>query len=310
LAIGNLQYGLELKMSQHLDELKSFRPSKGFFVGIDSDGCAFDSMEIKHKECFIPNIVNYWDLQAISKFARQAAEFVNLYSKWRGINRFPALVMVLDLLAEWPAALERGYTCPAIDSLRDWIKRETALSNGTLEAEVKRTGDPVLTKTLAWSKAVNADVAKIVRNVPPFPHVRASLARLQGVADVIVVSATPGEALRREWQEHALAAYAGMILGQEQGSKKEHLQHTASGKYPPDHILMIGDAPGDQKAANAVGALFFPIVPGHEADAWRRLGEEGIARFLAGTYLGDYQDELVRQFDASLPSVPPWKKAD
>ena len=80
--------------------LKEFQPRHGFFVGIDSDGCAFDTMEIKHKECFAPNIIKHWDLQAVSKFAREAAEFVNLYSKWRGINRWPALVMGFDLLRE------------------------------------------------------------------------------------------------------------------------------------------------------------------------------------------------------------------
>jgi hypothetical protein len=78
-------------------ELKAFKAKHDFFVGIDSDGCAFDSMEIKHKECFIPNIIKHWDLQAVSKYARMAAEFVNLYSKWRGINRWPALVMVFDV---------------------------------------------------------------------------------------------------------------------------------------------------------------------------------------------------------------------
>jgi len=50
-----------------------------FFVGIDSDGCVFDTMEIKHKECFTPNIIKHWGLQAVSKYAREAAEFVNLY---------------------------------------------------------------------------------------------------------------------------------------------------------------------------------------------------------------------------------------
>src|SRR5512143_2748137 len=88
--------------------LTEMQPKFKFFIGIDSDGCAFDTMEIKHKECFIPNIINYWNLQAVSKFAREAAEFVNLYSKWRGINRFPALVMVFDLLAQRPEVLERG----------------------------------------------------------------------------------------------------------------------------------------------------------------------------------------------------------
>ena len=61
-------------------ELKNFKPEHEFMVGIDSDGCAFDTMEIKHKECFIPNIIKYWNLQPVSKYARSAAEFVNLYS--------------------------------------------------------------------------------------------------------------------------------------------------------------------------------------------------------------------------------------
>jgi hypothetical protein len=91
-------------MSKHLEQLKNCPKEHNFFVGVDSDGCVFDTMEIKHKECFIPNIINYWDLQPVSKFARAAAEFVNLYSEWRGINRFPALTMTFDLLAEWPIA--------------------------------------------------------------------------------------------------------------------------------------------------------------------------------------------------------------
>ncbi len=76
-------------------------------------------MEIKHKECFIPAIIKYWDLQPVSKYARSAAEFVNLYSKWRGINRFPALTMVFDLLNDWPKVLERGAAIPG------WVPRIT-----------------------------------------------------------------------------------------------------------------------------------------------------------------------------------------
>ena len=34
--------------------LADLQPQQPFFVGIDSDGCAFDTMEIKHKECFCP----------------------------------------------------------------------------------------------------------------------------------------------------------------------------------------------------------------------------------------------------------------
>ena len=92
--------------------LADLKPKTAFFVGIDSDGCAFDTMEVKHKECFIPNIIKHWDLQPVSKYAREAAEFVNLYSKWRGINRWPALMMVFDLLKERPEVIARHVQYP------------------------------------------------------------------------------------------------------------------------------------------------------------------------------------------------------
>ena len=46
-------------------------------------------------------------LQPISKYARQASEFVNLYSRFRGVNRWPALLKVFDLLADWDEVRER-----------------------------------------------------------------------------------------------------------------------------------------------------------------------------------------------------------
>ena len=69
-------------------------------------------MEVKHKECFIPNIIKHFGLAAVSKYAREAAEFVNLYSKHRGINRFPALVEALDLLKARPEVRRRGLPGP------------------------------------------------------------------------------------------------------------------------------------------------------------------------------------------------------
>jgi len=294
-------------MADHVETLKALERTKDFFVGIDSDGCAFDTMEIKHKECFIPNIINHWDLQPVSRFAREAAEFVNLYSQWRGINRFPALTMAFDLLADRDEAVERGYQSPQVDSLRKWIEAETRLGNPALEAKVAETCDPVLTRALTWSKAVNETVGQVVRNVPPFPHVRQSLERLFDVADIMVVSATPNEALEREWKEHDIARYTRLICGQEMGSKKEHLQYGAGGKYEAGKVLMVGDAPGDMKAAKANDMLFFPVIPGAESHSWQRFAEEAADKFLAGDYAGDYEQSLIDDFLGHLPAVPPWK---
>jgi len=295
-------------MSDPQAPLKELIPKHDFLIAIDSDGCVFDSMEIKHKECFIPNTIKYWNLQAVSKYARAAAEFVNLYSKWRGANRFPALVKVFDLLRDWPEVQKRNIEIPVARPLRDWIERETKLGNPALIAEVERTGDPVLKQVLDWSIAVNASVKDIVHGVPPFPLVRESLENISQWADIIVCSGTPGEALTREWEENDIADYPRVIAGQEMGSKKEHLALVA-GKYPGGHVLMIGDAPGDMKAAKANGLLFYPINPGREEESWERFHDEAAERFHENGYTADYEAALIAEFDKLLPETPPWKKA-
>ena len=294
-------------MNDPQDPLRKFKQTKDFFVGIDSDGCAFDTMEVKHKECFIPQIIRFFRLAAVSKYAREAAEFVNLYSHWRGINRFPGLTLTLDLLSERPEVARRGFLVPRLTGLKRWIERETKLSNPVLRAEVEATNDPDLAIAYEWSEAVNRTIGDMVREVPPFPFVRESLALLAGKADVMVVSATPSEALNREWEEHGLKDHVSLIAGQEQGSKKEHLALATAGRYAPERILMVGDAPGDRKAAEANGVLFYPIDPGHEDESWRRFHDEALPRFFAGTYAGDYMAEQIARFEALLPEKPPWQ---
>ena len=288
--------------------LAELKPKHEFFVGIDSDGCAFDTMEIKHKECFIPNIIKYWGLQPVSKYAREAGEFVNLYSKWRGVNRWPALVMVFDLLRERREVQERGFVPPEAPDIHKFIAAEAfPKSNDGLSAYMKEQSSPELETALAWTIAVNDTVADMVHDVPPYPHMRESLDLLADKADMIVVSSTPVRALTSEWHEHDIAKYVRVIAGQEMGNKALHLKLAAGGKYPEDRILMIGDAPGDMRAAKANNALFYPINPGNEAESWLRFYEEAMSKFLAGQYAGDYEAKVIAEFEAVLPEVPPWK---
>ncbi|MFN3151696.1 HAD family hydrolase [Bremerella sp.] len=279
-------------------------PKQEFLVGIDSDGCVFDTMELKHKECFIPNIINYYELQGVSKYAREAAEFVNLYSKSRGINRFPALVEALEWLQKRPEVIERGAKITIPESLTKWIAEETKLGNPALEAKVAESNDPDLAHCLKWSKAVNETVAGMVRGVAPFPSVRKCLEKLTGKADMLVVSATPNDALNDEWTEHDIRQYVTEICGQEAGNKKETL--TNATKYKPNQTLMIGDAPGDYKAAVANDCLFYPINPGDEENSWKRFYDEGIDKFLKLEFAGDYQKALLEEFDRYLPEKPSW----
>ena len=292
-------------MSDPAQVLRDFQPKHDFFIGIDSDGCVFDSMEIKHKECFAPMFVKHHNLQAVSKYAREVWDFVNLYSKTRGANRFPALTRALNLLRDRPEVQARNVNVPSYPALDEWMERETKLGNATLAAEVEG-GNEGLAHIKVWSDGVNEQVADIVHGVPPFPLLRQSLEKALGQADMMVISQTPCDALEREWAEHDISKFVEIIAGQEMGTKTEHLKFAAVDNYAVEKILMIGDAPGDHKAAKANGVLFFPILPGREEDSWERLHGEALDRFFAGTYAGEYEEELFAEFDGCLPENPSW----
>ncbi|MCA8988801.1 MAG: HAD family phosphatase [Planctomycetaceae bacterium] len=285
----------------------TFSKSKNFLVGIDSDGCAFDSMEIKHKECFIPNFIKHFGLQAISRFARETAEFTNLYSKTRGANRFVSYLLAIDMLKDRPEVQARNVTLPQLQGLRDWIARESKLGTKTIKPEAEKTGDPDLKLCYEWSAAVDKAVADMVEGVPPFPGVKSALEKLNEQADIIVCSATPTGALQAEWTEHGIAGQVKEICGQEAGNKTEILTGAKALGYEPENMLMIGDAPGDMKAALAVGACFYPINPGHEEKSWERFNAEALAKFFAGEYRGAYMDKMIAEFETYLPEKPNWK---
>lgn len=290
----------------YVAEMRNLPKNHDFFIGYDSDGCIFDTMEIKQKECFCPNFIKHFGLQAASKYAREVWIFVNLYSKTRGCNRFLAVQYALAFMRKHPEFAKRGIKIGDYHSLNAWIKEETKLGNPALEAKVAATGDQELAAVLKWSHEVNAAIADMVFGIPPFPGVKEILARVQGKADQIVVSQTPLEALAREWEENKIDHYLSMICGQEYGTKTEHLKYVAGGKYDPDKILMIGDAPGDLKAAKANNVLFFPVIPGREEESWAKLNEEGLDRFFSGAYAGAYQESLLDDFDRALPEQPNW----
>ena len=294
-------------MDQHVRELVELPRTHEFFIGFDSDGCVFDSMEIKQKECFCPAFIKHFVLQAASKYARETWEFVNLYSKDRGCNRFLAVEKAFMLMRKRHQFAERGVTLADTSELSAWLKVETKLGNPALKAKVAAQPTPEMKRLLDWSLEVNQRIADMVFGIPPFPGVREVLASATGKADMIVVSKTPLEALEREWEEAGIRGSVRLIAGQEHGTKTEHLRYAAKDKYAAGHILMVGDAPGDQKAAASNNALFFPIVPGREEQSWAELAGDGLKRFFAGTFAGEYQKRLVAEFEDALPAEPHWK---
>lgn len=280
--------------------------AKKFLVCIDSDGCVFDTMELKHKECFCPAYISYFGLQPVSKYARDAWDFANLYSAYRGMNRFAVLLKALDVLRNRKEVLKRNFETPRLDSLRAYIADGNPLNNAGLIAYIARNPqDQEMQNVLAWSLAVNKRIAEMVHGVPPFPHVADRLQALSEISDIVIVSATETKALEREWQSGGLLELVTAVCGQEMGSKKEIIARYRD-SYPEGHVLMIGDAPGDRDAAKENGVLFYPICPDQEANSWEQFGQVMDA-FQKGTY-GQAEQKYIDYFQKLLPDTPAWER--
>ncbi|MCD6176036.1 MAG: HAD family hydrolase [Planctomycetes bacterium] len=299
-------------MKDCIKELREMNPTKDYLVAIDSDGCVFDAMGIKQRECFCPMMIAYFGLQPVAVAARECKEFADLFSQTRGANRHKTVVRILtELLPTHPMVTERGFKVPAFSHYAEWVNNpDSLLSDAGLEqaiASASGAAKEEFERVLRWSLRVNEMVTEIVKNIPPFLYVRKSLEKIVGQADIIVCSSTPAEALQREWGEHDVAKYTKVIAGQEMGKKAEHLAVMCE-KYDKDKILMMGDALGDQDAAEKNDSLFYAINPGAEGASWKRFHDEGFDKFTAGQYAGEYETMVKAEFAGYLPETPPWLK--
>lgn len=291
--------------------LKDFKPRHEFLIALDSDGTVFDTMTTKHRRCMCPAMIECFGLEPVAQAARECMDFSGLFSKTRGANRHNTLKRILaELLPSHPIVKEQGFQVPRLPHYFAWVDDPSStLSAEGLRNAIARTTDSArreLELALEWHNRVSRTVEQIVRDVPPFPLVRECLRKMREKADVIVVSTSPCEALVREWTAQGLAEHVALIAGQEMGTKVRSLEAVAKGRYNEDCVLMIGDAPGDLKAAKANAALFYPIDPGDEEAAWKRFHDEAMNKFFEGTYAGRYEAARIAEFDSRLPEEPPW----
>ena len=268
-------------------------------VGIDSDGCVFDSMRVKQCTHFHPLIITFWGLEKVEPQLRACAEFINLNSKMRGTNRYAALIWTFDMLKAFPEA--KDMTFPDLRALQAYVDSGVPLGNATLKQFLAQHPDPELQRVYDWSVAVNKDIASNMAPIPPFANALKAFDLISVGSDAVVISQTPADTLTTEWTHHGIRRFVGAIAGMEHGTKAQQLRAASDGRYAPERILMIGDAVGDYKAALDVGAHFYPIMPGHEEDSWQRFCTEAYPRFLNGTYAGDYATSLADAFNAALP---------
>lgn len=277
-----------------MKDLQHFTPAKAWLVCVDSDGCAMDTMDIKHFRCFGPCMVEEWNLQKWEKPILERWNEINLYSMTRGVNRFKGLAMALT-------EINRTY-CPieGVEELTEWVQSAPELSNRAVEQAAATAKGPCLAKALSWSQKVNAAINALPESEKkPFPGAAEGLEAAHAVADVAVVSSANREAVEEEWARCGLLDKVDVVCCQDTGSKADCIAALLGKGYAPDHVVMVGDAPGDKTAAEKNGVWFYPILVRHEAESWRELASEGLERFRQDDF-APYVETKGQQFEQNL----------
>lgn len=275
--------------------LEKFKKKKEFLICIDSDGCAIDSMNIKHIECFGPCMVKEWNLEKWEDIILKRWNEINLYTMTRGTNRFLALSMALSEIDKTYHLIE------GIKEFTKWAEQAAELSNQAVEERYKTTGIEIFDRALSWSKAVNQAITQLPEEaIKPFHGVKEGLQSAQQYADVAIVSSANAEAVQAEWKRYELLEKTDICLTQNEGSKAYCIKKMLEKGYQKKHVLMIGDAPGDKKAAEANGVLYYPILVRQENKSWDIFLTEALPKFLEETYEGSYQEQQNQKFEENL----------
>lgn len=275
--------------------LDNFNKQKDFLICIDSDGCAIDTMDIKHIKCFGPCMVTEWNLEEWKEPILERWNEVNLYTLTRGINRFKGLAVALIEINEKYIIIE------GLDEFVRWTEETKELSNESLEVEIEKTNNICLKKALEWSKSVNKSIDLLSDDEKcPFEGVKEAIILAKKVADIAIVSSANEKAVLDEWNKHGLLENVDIVLTQNIGSKSYCINKLIAKGYSRNNVLMVGDALGDLKAAEENEALYYPIMVRKEKESWIRFSKEALERFTSNSYYGEYQEKVIAEFKANL----------
>ncbi|MBO3379613.1 HAD family hydrolase [Clostridium perfringens] len=275
--------------------LDNFNKQKDFLICIDSDGCAIDTMDIKHIKCFGPCMVTEWNLEEWKEPILERWNEVNLYTLTRGINRFKGLAVALIEINE------KYITIEGLDEFVRWTEETKELSNESLEVEIEKTNNICLKKALEWSKSVNKSIDLLSDDEKcPFEGVKEAIILAKKAADIAIVSSANEKAVLDEWNKHGLLENVDIVLTQNIGSKSYCINKLIAKGYSRNNVLMVGDALGDLKAAEENEALYYPIMVRKEKESWIRFSKEALERFTSNSYYGEYQEKVIAEFKENL----------
>ena len=270
--------------------LHEFKKNKKYLLCVDSDGCAMDTMNIKHFRCFGPCLADIYGFTENRQAFLKRWNEINLFEITRGINRFVGFATILKEM--YP----QDKDILAFDA---WAHNAKELSEKAVLQEYEATKKQVFKKAYDWSMAVNTSInALSAYDKNAFAGVKECLIYAKENFDIAIVSSANYVAVVEEWKRCGLLEHTDVITTQSDGSKAHCIAALIKKGYDKENVVMCGDAEGDLKAAKTNGVTFYPILVNKEQQSWKNL-PEFLAKFAVGISQSD-KDNLSKAFYSNL----------
>jgi len=279
--------------------LNNFKKKHDYIICFDSDGTVLDAMNIKHNKCHGPSLIEVFELEEYKEDIQKIWNRINLFDKSRGVNRFHALLAMLNEINGKYINIDEN----SLKVLSDYVNSGRELSSAGLKREIEITHDPLLEKALIWSNKINEKIQALSpKDKPPFEGVIEFLKHAYGKLDIGIVSSSNMSAIIEEWDYYSLLDYIDVITSQEVGTKKDCIKNLLDKGYEKNHILMCGDALPDVDAAKENGVLYYPILINNEKHSWEELKNKYLDVFLNGDF-ELHQKELLNSFEENFSNI-------
>jgi len=231
-------------------------------VAVDWDGTCKDTMVPKWTRGFNLALPKVWpQLAPFQKQIDEVCHQVNLVDETAGVQRFVALKI---MMGKWAAM---GLPAPdlsrffrAVEDVEARGEKHGVETYRRLQAQYGYDETP-----LRWSDLSDRIIADSTKDAKVFENCREALEAVADRADLLVVSASKTEAVRRDLIEDGFAGLFKALLAQDFLPKPGILKGLAE-RY--ERVLFVGDTQEDVRAARAAGVELHLIRAGDEAASW------------------------------------------
>jgi len=231
-------------------------------VAVDWDGTCMDTMVPKWTRGFNLAITEVWPaLAPHQKAVDDVCWQVNLVEPTAGVQRFVAL---MHMMRRWRSM---GLPTPDLEKFFRAVEHveKSGEQHGVATYRKHQARFGYDDSPFAWSEASDRHIAEAVKTAQLFDHCRATLEALAKQADIIVVSASKTEAVRRDVVREKMSHLFAALCAQDFLPKKGILAGLAK-RY--QRVLFLGDTQHDVEAGEAAGVPVYLIRTGDEAASW------------------------------------------